>query len=422
MPSGFLTGNTNFMKLWIGETVSLTGSAITMLALPVTALTLLRATPLEMGLLLACSAGSSTLMGFFAGVFADRFSRQGLLFWSNIGRMLIIASIPVVYLFGTLSLSLLFIVAFLTGLLDSIFGAAYQSFLPDLVVKEALVAANSRFEGSRVLATLLGSLLSGLLIVALTAPVALFIDAGSFLFSGICILLIRYRGQIAANSEHEGIWKEIIIGLRFVFTQPLLRIILILSMLFNLFAPMLNGQFVLYVTQTLGLSPALFGLGGALAGGGGVLMAILAPRIITRLGMGRAGVIATFLIAAGWSLVPLANGTLVTLVLILLGGVIIGTMGDVLFNISISSLRQSITPQILQGRVGASISVVVRGLQPVGAIIGGLLAEMFGVRSAFFIFAGGFIFTFLVASFSSLGRTSPIFPPTIQKNSTIGAG
>ncbi|MBA3823302.1 MAG: MFS transporter, partial [Ktedonobacterales bacterium] len=190
MSTPSLSRNADFMKLWIGETISLIGSAITSLALPLTALTLLHATPLDMGLLLACSAGANAVCGLFAGVWADRLPQRALLLWSNLGQALIVAAIPLFFFLGMLGLPILFGAAVFTGILESIFSAAYPGFLTNLVGKGALVGANSRFESSRVLATLLGSALSGLLIVLLSAPVALLIDAGSFLVAAFSIVLI----------------------------------------------------------------------------------------------------------------------------------------------------------------------------------------------------------------------------------------
>lgn len=405
MATSSLTRNADFMKLWIGETVSLVGSAITMLALPLTALNLLHATPLDMGFLLACSAGAAALAGFFTGALADRLSRRVLMLASNIGLALTVAAIPILFLLGALSLTLLFVAALVSGILNSLFSAAYQGYVPDLVGKDALVAANSRLEGSRVLATLIGALLSGILIAVLSAPVALFIDAGSFLFAAVSLALIRQRPMVRATEPRAGLLSEIAVGLRYVFAQPILRSILLLAAMFNLFAPMLNGQIVLYLSHTLRLSPIYIGAGFALAGLGGVSMAMLAPRIIAWLGLGRTVTVAAFIVAGGWALVPVASGTFTAILTILASGAVIGTMGDVLINISAGSLRQEITPSELQGRVGASISIIVAGLQPIGAIIGGVIAQAYGVRWALVIFAGGFLLTFLLVLLSPIRRT-----------------
>lgn len=399
------------MRLWIGETVSLTGSAITMLALPLTALNLLHATPLDMGILLACSAGSGALTGLFAGALADRLPRRALLLWSNFGLALTIAVIPVAALLGWLTLPLLFGEAVISGALSSVFSAAYQSFLPDLVGKDLLVGANSRLEGSRVLAALIGTLLSGVLVELFSAPLALFIDAGSFLFAAGSLALIRSSQASAPHVARQGMLHEIALGLRFVFRHPILRALLMLSALFNLFAPMLNSQIVLYLTHGLGIAPALLGVGFSGAGVAGIIMAGLASRIIDRLGLGRTVAIAAFIVAGGWALIPLAGGSFATLLVLLILGACIGTMGDVLINISAGSLQQIITPAAMQGRVSASKRVLVAGLQPIGAIVGGILAQSFGVRMALFIFGGGFFFTFLMAWLSPIRRaqtpTSP---------------
>ncbi len=405
MTSPRIGRNPDFIKLWIGETVSLVGSAVTMLALPLTALNLLHATPLAMGALLACEAGAVALTGLFAGALADRLPRRGLLIGSDIGLALSIAAIPAAYLLGLLSLPVIFAAAFASGVLGGLFGAAYQGYLPDLVGDDALVAANSRLEGSRVLAGLLGALLGGLLVEVLSAPFALVLDAASFLVSALGLVLIRARPRVALPPPvRAGILREISAGLRFVFGQPLLRALLLGAALFNLFAPMLNGQIVLYAVHVLGLTPFWFGAGTALAGLGGVAMATIAPRIIAALGLGRAIVLAAAIVAGGWALLPLAQGPLPTAFTILAVGAGIGTMGDVLINISAGTLQQALTPAGLRGRVGASNRIIIAGLQPIGALAGGLVAQAFGERAALAIFAGGFICTFVVILLSPLRR------------------
>lgn len=398
-----LNHNSNFMKLWIGQTISLVGSAITSLALPLTALTLLHATPLDMGLLLACSAGASALMGFFAGALADRLPRQGMLLGSDLCRATIIVAIPVIYQLGLLSVPVLFGAAVVTGIFNSLFVAAYRGFVPDIVGRDALVGANSRLEGSRVLAMLIGSLLSGILVELLTTPDALYIDAASFLVSAASLAMIHPRSHVAAGApEQESMLRSIGTGLRFVLGNRYLRTLLMLAALFNLFAPMLNGQFVLYVTGTLGIAPGWFGAGAALAGGAGMLMATVAPRIMARLGLGRGIIIAAAIVGGGWALMPLASGPFALAFGIVTTSAVIGTMGDVLINIGASSLSQSLTPGHLLGRVGASIGVIVSGLQPIGALVGGVLAQYLGVRLAIAIFGGGFLFTFVIVALSPL--------------------
>ncbi len=386
----------DFMKLWIGETVSLAGSAVTELALPLTAILLLRASPLQLGLLLAFNSGAAALFGLFAGAWSDRVRRRPLMILADISRALLMGAVPLAALLGALRIEELYIVTACAGALDSLFSAAYQGFLPALVRREQLVAANSRFEGSRVLAQVLGPGLSGALVQLLTAPFALLADAFSFLFSGVCIWRIR-DPQVAASEppSRVSLWREIAEGLRFLQKEPLVRALLLTSLIFNLFAPVLNAQSLLFATRELRLSPLLIGLGIVGAGACGVLASTMTGAISSRLGIGRAMTLATGMICGGWLLVPFVHGAVLVALALFTLGASIGTMGDVIYNINAVSVRQALVPDRLRGRVSASIRVLILGVQPLGALVGGVLGEQLGLRPTLLVAALGFGVGFL---------------------------
>lgn len=395
----------DFMKLWIGETVSLAGSAVTELALPLTAILLLRASPLQLGLLLAANSGAAAVSGLFAGAWSDRVRRRPLMILADTGRALLMGAVPVAALLGVLRIEELYIVTAGVGALDSLFSAAYQGFLPALVRREQLVAANSRFEGSRVLAQVLGPGLSGALVQLLTAPFALVVDAFSFLVSGGCIWRIRDPQPAPDRAVRRGsLWSEIGEGLRFVLAQPLLWSLLVTMVLFNTAAPILNAQLTLFATRELGLSPLLLGLVIVAAGACGVLASTVTSAISARLGMGRTMTLATGLICGGWLLAPFVRGTVPVAFALLALGASVGTMGDVLFNINSVTLRQAIVPDRLRGRVSASCRVVILGVQPLGALVGGVLGEQIGLRATLLVAALGFGVGFLSMFFLPLRR------------------
>lgn len=395
-PASSLWRQGDFMKLWVGETISLTGSAVTELALPLTAILLLHATSFQLGLLLALNSGAAAAFGLFAGAWSDRVRRRPLMMLADVGRALLMGAVPAAAFLGVLRIEELYLVTACAGALDSLFSSAYQGFLPTLVRREQLVPANSRFEGSRVLAQVLGPGLSGALVQVFTAPFAILVDALSFLASGLCVWLIRDpQPKAPAVSRRASLWREIGEGLRFVWTQPLIRPLLVTSVLFNLAAPILNAQVTLFATRGLGISPLLLGLGIVVAGVSGVLASIVTSTVSAHLGVGRTMTLATGLTFAGWLIVPFVHGAVLVAVTLFALGASVGTVGDVFFNINAASLRQAVVPDRLRGRVSASIRVLILGVQPLGALVGGVLGEQIGLRPTLLIAVLGFGLGFL---------------------------
>jgi predicted MFS family arabinose efflux permease len=188
--------------------------------------------------------------------------------------------------------------------------------------------------------------------------------------------------------------------------QPLLRSLLIVVVIFNFFAPMLNAQFALFAVRLLGLTPLLLGLQIVVVGVCGVLAAFITGAVTKCLGMGPTMVLATLLISSGWLLVATLQRSWATTLPLMILGASIGTTGDVLININAATLRQLLTPDHLRGRVGASMRLFILGAQPLGALLGGVVGAMFGVRAAIFCAAGGFFLGFLSAFFSPLRELS----------------
>jgi predicted MFS family arabinose efflux permease len=403
--SGSLWRQGNIMKLWIGQTISMAGSAVTELALPLTAIILFHASPFQLGLLLAVNAAASALFGLFAGAWSDRVRRRPLMILADLGRALLIGVIPAAAFLGVLRIEMLYLVATCVGALDSLFGAAYQGFLPALVRPDQLVAANSRFEGSRVLAQILGPGLGGALVQLVTAPFALVVDALSFLASALSIVLIPDPAPAPRPaSEQRSLWREIGQGLRFLLTHRLVRPLLITVVIFNFAAPILNAQVILFATRDLGISPLLLGTGFVVAGVAGVLASIVTGPISTRLGVGRTMIGATGLTFFGWLLVPFIHGALLLAFLLFAFGASVGTMGDVLFNINSASLRQACVPEQLRGRVSAGMRSLILGVQPLGALLGGVLGEQIGLRPTLLLAALGFGLGFLSMLVSPVRR------------------
>jgi MFS family permease len=402
--------NPNFLCLWTGETVSMIGSAVTELALPLTAIVLLHATSWQLGMLLALQSASTAGLSLFVGVWSDRVRRRPLMMAADIGLALTVASVPLALVFGWLSMAWLYVAAVLTGALNTLFLSGLQGFFPQIVPAQDLAGANGRMEGSRIFAQLIGPGLAGALIQVFQAPFALLVDAASFLASALGIGVIRHReAPRPTNRAQQTMWRDIGEGMRLTFSHPLLRSSLLVTMIFNFFAPMLNAQFILFAVRDLGLTPLLIGFGIFAASSCTLLTAFLTGTITKRLGMGSTIVLATLLIGSGWLLASLLQrswGGLPVIMGMLVLSITVANSGDVLYNINASTLRQLVTPDHLRGRVSASMRVFVMGAQPLGALIGGVVGTAFGVRVALWCAAGGFFLGF-VAAFLAATQAAP---------------
>jgi hypothetical protein len=222
-----LTGlwrNSDFVKLWLGQTVSNFGSGITGIALPLTAVLVLAATPAQMGILGAVDGVSVLLIGLLAGVWVDRVRRRPLMIATDLGRAFVLSTIPLAALLGVLGLGQLYIVAALAGMLTVIFNVASPAFLPSLIAQESLIEGNSKLGMSDSLAEIGGPAVAGPLVQLISAPFAILFDALSFLFSACCLGLIHTREPPPpAQEQHKSLWDDLLEGLHLVLKNPLLR-------------------------------------------------------------------------------------------------------------------------------------------------------------------------------------------------------
>lgn len=372
----------DFVRLWAGQTVSLFGSAVTEIGLPLTAIVLLGASAAEMGVLRAVEYLPFLLVGPFVGVWVDRRRRRPLLVAADLGRAALLASVPVAWWLGRLTVEQLYVVAFLVGGLTVVFDVSYQSFLPTLVGREQLAEGNSKLEVSESVAQMSGPGLGGVLLQVLTAPVALLVDALSFVLSALCLGSIRAREPAPRPREDQaGIWREIGEGWRLLLRRPELRAMAGYAGGQQLGMNALLTVYLLYLSRELRLAPALIGLLVVAAGPGTLLGATVAGPLGRRFGLGPTLVVSALLTGAGALLIPLADGPrALRLGLIAAGWFLLGLSS--VYDILALSLRQAITPERLRGRVNASMSVVFWGAMPFGALLGGLLGQTFGLRPA----------------------------------------
>ncbi len=384
----------DFLKLWMGETVSEFGSQVTLVAMPLAAAVVLRATPAEMGILSALEMLPFLLISLPAGVWADRLQRRPILIAADILRAVVLLAVPVAGLTGHLSMPLLYVVALVAGVGTVFFDVSYQSYLPALVEREHLIEGNSKMELTRSTAQLAGPGLGGVLVGLLGAAEAIVADSLSFFYSAAMLLLIRRpEPQPVPREERRHMVHEMREGLGVVLGNPVLRAIAATTATSNLFGSMAFAVLFLFTTRDLRMDAVHIGIALALGNLGAMVGALVAGRAAGAFGVGRTLIAAIFAGAAAELLVPIAQPA--TAMPLLVAAMLFGSAGSTTYNINQVSLRQSITPDRLQGRMNASMRFIVWGTMPIGSLAGGALGTVIGVRGAIAVGAVGGLFTVL---------------------------
>jgi MFS family permease len=413
---GSLGRRHDFLKLWAGQTVSEVGSQVSLIALPLAAVTVLGAGAFQTGLLATLQVLPFLLFGLPAGVWVDRLSRRGVLVVADLGRALAMASIPVSWALGDLRMPQLYAVGLVVGVLTVFFDVAYQSYLPALVTRDQLVAGNSRLALTQSSAEVAGPGLGGLLVSAVTAPYAIAVDAASYVVSVLSLLLIRRPEPRREPRPATGLRAELAEGVRYVLGHRLLRPIAACTALHNLFSNVGSAVLFVYAVRTLGLGAGSIGLWFSLGSLGGPVGALIASRLGRRLGTGATIAATAWLGAPAWLLVVLAPRGHAMGWLIASG--VLGSMGGVAYNITQVSLRQAITPQRLLGRMNATMRFVVWGTIPLGAFAGGVLGTWIGLRPTLWVAAAGTLLSALPVTLSGVRRLRRIDdalpPPTVE--------
>jgi len=395
-PRRRLINDPGFLRLWAGETISHLGSSFSGLAMPIVAIQLLNAGPMEIALINLADFLPFLLFGLLIGALVDRLPRRGILIVGDLGRALLLLTIPIAFALDALSIPQLVVVGFLLGTLTVFFDVAYQAYLPSLIPKEDLVDGNSKLELSRSAAGLLGPSLAGALIAIVKAPAAVIIDAISFALSALFIFSIKPKHENVAelndsaappaSTPRASLRSDIVAGLRYVFGHPTLRTIGGATATSNLFGGIAGTVQMLFAYNVLGLSVAYVGFAATLGSAGGLLSAVFADRISKRLGVGRTIVLTIPL--GGPMLAALAfcqPGNDMLNAVVFGGGFFAMAASGTLYNINQVSLRQALTPPEMSGRMNATMRWFVWGTIPIGALLGGIIGTNLGLREALII-------------------------------------
>ncbi|HEX9069633.1 MAG TPA: MFS transporter [Ktedonobacterales bacterium] len=394
--------SSDFPLFWLGETISMFGTQVTLLALPLTAVLMLRATATELGLVRFLEVAPYVLFTLLFGAWVDRIRRKPVLIVANAARALLIGVIPLLAVLGLLRLPLLAAVAFGVGTCTVLFDVTWAAYLPLLVRREQLVSANGRMATSSSAAEVAGPGLGGLLIQLFTAPLALVADAISYAAATVTLLLTRTPEPVPAHIPRVGVpwWRalghEIGEGIRVVWASGYLRAVMLMSGLWNLLANVADTVFLLYATRGLHLSPGTLGATFAAGAVGGLVGAAISTRLTARGTFGPLLGIAFTFGCVPWVILPAVTGPLP----IEVGAFILAQfgirMGLGLWYVLTLSLRQAITPPHLWGRVSATLRLVSYGLGALGFLISGLVATVLGLRETLWCAAAGFLIILVI--------------------------
>jgi MFS family permease len=393
------------MKFWSAETLSLFGTQVSLLAIPLLAVTTLKATPFDMGIINAAQFLPYMLFTLFAGVWIDQRRRRPIMIGAGFGRAVIFGLVPLGTALGVLGVGLLSGIVFVGATLTVFFDLSYQAYLPSLVGRDQLVEANGKVEGSLSVAQAAGPGMGGVIVGALTAPIAVLLDACTYLVSAVSLLFVRRPEPEPEASASEGsVPARIAIGLRVVVSNRYLRAIAGEAATYNLFNQALWAVLILYMSRELHFSPVVLGVVVAMTGVGAFLGSLIAGRLGRRWGLGRTVTAMMALACAVPLLIPLAGGGRVVAALIIGLALLLDGMGAVISNIQVMSLRQTVVPSEILGRTNAGYRFLVTGTAALGALLGGWLGGLIGLRPTLVVVGAGTLLAMLFIVGSPLPR------------------
>lgn len=394
----------DFLKLWVGQTVSELGTVVTRTAVPLVALLVLGAGPWELAVLVIVTSMGVLLVGLFAGAWVDRLRRRPLLIWDDFIRAALLLSIPAAYALGALRIEQLYVVMFLESCLGALFDAAYPAYVPTLIGRDRLVEGNSRLATSSSIAEIGGPGFAGALVQIVSAPFAILVDAVSFVVSAVSLLMIRAPEPPRPPRETTTrIAHEIAEGLGVVRRHAIVFPLAARSVPAHVFGAFYGVLYSIYLLRELHLDPFLLGIVISAGGVGSLVGSFFASRAVNALGIGRALVGTAIAASAIGVLTPLAQGPVALAALMVFLPQLIGDGLQTIEGVAERSLIQGVIPDRVLGRVNATLDVVSHGLgYPLGALVAAFIAEQIGVRGAIAIGWAGMALSILFVVFSAV--------------------
>ena len=405
----------DFGYFWGGQTVSMVGSAISFIALPLVAVSLLHVNPFGMSVLAAVERLPPLLVGPFVGPLVDRRPRRPLLLIADIGRAALLAWVPIAAALGVLALWQLVVVAFGVGLLTLLFNVAYQAFLPNVVPAARLADGNGKLSASQSVAEVTGPGLASWFIYAGGPAAAVVADAVSYAVSAGCIVRMRARDAVRSSAAAGGwsaFWASTRSGFPLLWRDRILRSVTLANAVLVFFAQLQAAVYFLYLARTLRLSPTAIGLVFTASGIIGFVAALGAGRLAERLGLGRLIVVGQLVLIAGGALLAAAAGPRLVAAGFIVAGEACFSAGLAIFGVGYTTMFQVRTIDAVRGRVLGAAKFLSAAPIPIAALAGGAAAEAYGLRTAEVVGAIGM----------ALGLVAVLRRPVITASLHDGAG
>ncbi|MEP7157886.1 MAG: MFS transporter [Chloroflexota bacterium] len=387
LPTASLWRNGAFQRVWAAASISIFGSLVTRIALPFVVIINLNADSVGVALVRSMELVGGLAVGLVAGAWVDRLRRRPVLIWSDLGRAALLGLIPLAWLGGWLSLPLLLLVTLLTAVLTTFFDTADNAFLPTIVPRADLVRANGALSASSSVSEFAAFGSAGFLVQILTAPIAILVDAVSFVVSALFLATVRVKEPPPpAKADREPVLREIAIGLRLVARNPILRATTLATMATHSMWGVFGATYFLFAVDELHLDAAAIGLIAAVGGVSSLFGALLTPRLTRRFGVGRVLLGGILIGMLGSYFIPLAPvGVPLITIAFLVGQQLVTDPSMTAYDITDTSIRQSIVHDRQLGRVNATVRVAVLTAQLAATLLAGFLALQFGLRTMLLI-------------------------------------
>ncbi len=377
----------DFRNFWLGQTISLFGDQVSLIALPLAAVLVLHASAAEMGYLGAAALMPHLLFSLPAGVWLERVGRRRVvMIAADFARAGLVASIPVAYWIGSLTFAQLYGVAFLTGCLAVLFDISYSTLFVAVTEREEYLDANSLLNGSRAFSFVAGPSAGGILVQLLSAPTALLADAASYIASALSLARMRAPEPPIEPAEG-GMRAQVWEGIRFIGRSRILRPALASAATLNCFNFAFAALFILYATRELGIKAGTLGIVLGAGAVGGLIGAAVAGRLGRRIGLGPAFVVGMFLFPAPLLLVPFASGPRPVVLAMLFSAEFLSGLGVMILDINVGAIMTALTPHRLRSRSTGAFRFVNYGIRPLGSLAGGGLGSLIGLRPTLFVTA-----------------------------------
>ena len=402
--AGSLWRDRRFRTFWSAQSVSEFGDRITELALPLIAVTLLDASPSQVGFLTA-AVWLPNLASLFIGSWVDqRRDKKPLMIAADLARTILLLTLPAAYWLDLLTLGQLYAIAILAGTAHVVFGTAYASFFVRLVERDQFLEANSKLSVTRSISFMGGPAIGGLLVQWLTAPVAIVVDAVSFVFSAIQISrLDTPPGE--ADTTSESLLTRARVGMRYVLKHPYLSRSLGCATTVNFFNLMSTALLVLFASRNLGLSAGTIGVAFGIGATGGLVGAVAAGPLSRVFGAGRVIAAGAIIFPGAIAIAALADGPVWVRAAALAAAEFVGAFAVMCFDVPLNSLQAAVIHDHMRSRVAGAFSSINYGIRPLGAVVGGFLGTWIGVRETLLVSAAGGLLSVLWLVGSPIIRT-----------------